>query len=394
MTEHTGTTTDTAAVFDLLRERATALAASFSVELPANGALPHSMRDADFVPSARVNLELFFRYLIDGVEPTVVDTQPLIDRAMTLVHDGMPVAEVWHNYRAGTAFFWSALVPLVEDADYRLIPQVSLRLTDYIGLIMGRIAGALVEDARQPRWDLLERQHELADALLAGRDPGSWALDPETTVPPAFLIAAVRLGDPTPGTLTQLRSRLAHLPGTLLHRDSGGWTALVPMAADGGDPVRVLSAALALPENAPHPRYWIGVAAATSHAAVPAAYAEAQVVAEVARSLELPEVLCRQQDMMFEYAIATTGSTRMTLAAVLAPLDDQPMLIQTLEAFIDNEFNHNAVARALFIHRNTVTYRLARIADLTGYDPLLATGISTLMAARTARRLKPAAARG
>ncbi|MGV9411565.1 PucR family transcriptional regulator [Nocardia sp. NPDC003693] len=393
MSEHAGTT-DTAAVYDLLRERAAELAASFSVQLPPDDALPHSLRDADFVPSARVNLDLFFRYLRDGVEPSIADTQPLIDRVITLVHDGMPVAEVWHNYRAGAAFFWSALVPLVEESDYRVIPQVSLRLTDYIGLVMGRIAGALVEDARQPRWDLLERQHELADALLTGRDPGSWALDPETAIPPSFLVAAVRLGDPTPGTLTRMRGRMANLPGTLLHRDSGGWTALVPMPENGGDPVRALSIALALPRDTPHPQFWIGTAVAATHAAIPAAHAEAQVVAEVARSLALPEVLCRQQDMMFEYAIATTGSTRATLAAVLAPLDDQPMLIQTLEAFIDNEFNHNAVARALFIHRNTVTYRLARVADLTGYDPLLASGISTLMAARTARRLDSAAVRG
>lgn len=215
-----------------------------------------------------------------------------------------------------------------------------------------------------------------------------WATDPESPPAPAFLIAVVRLGEPTPGTLTRLRGHLAHLPGTLLHRDGGGWTALVPMVADDPNPERPLIQALALRDSAPHPQFWIGVAPARSHAEIPDAYTEATAVAEVARCLHLPEVVCRRQQMMFEYAIATTGSTRRTLAALLDPLDDQPMLADTLDAFIDNRFNHNAVARALFIHRNTVTYRLSRITDLTGYDPQHPTGISTLMAARTARRLE------
>lgn len=377
-----------AAAVELLRERATTLAGEFSADVPPYNALPHSMRDADFVPSAKLNIELFFRYLSEGIEPSLTDTQPLIDRALTLVHDGMPLTEVLGNYRVGAAFYWAQLIPLLDRDDYGVVPKVGLKLTEYLGLIMARIANALVEDARQPRWDLLERQREVADALLTGRAPSVWALDPETPIAAAFFIAVVRLGEPTPGTLTRLRSRIAHLAGTLLHRDSGGWTALVPMPNQTGDPVRHLVEALALRDIRPHPQFWIGVAPARTHAAIPAAYAEAQIVAEVARCLQLPEIVCQQQDMMFEFAIATTGSTRRTLAALLDPLDDQPMLAQTLDAFVDNQFNHNAVARALFIHRNTVTYRLSRIADLTGYDPLHPSGISTLMAARTARRLE------
>ncbi|MFB7716096.1 MULTISPECIES: PucR family transcriptional regulator [unclassified Nocardia] len=373
---------------ELLRERATALATAVSGATQPYDELPHSFRDADFVPGATLNLELFFRYLIEDIEPSVADTQPLIDRALTLVHDGMSLDEVLANYRVGAAFFWAQLMPLLDVREYGVVPQVGLRLTEYLGLIMGRIAGALVEDARQPRWDLLERQREIADALLTGREPAGWAVDPESPPAPAFLVAVIRLGEPAPGTLTRLRSRLATLPGTLLHRDSGGWTALVPMRESAGDPVSGLIHTLALRDSDPHPQFWIGVAPASTHTAIPAAYAEATAVAEVACSLQLPEVVCRREHMMFEYAIATTGSTRHALAALLDPLDDQPMLGQTLDAFIDNQFNHNAVARALFIHRNTVTYRLSRIADLTGYDPLHPTGISTLMAARTARRLE------
>ncbi|NNH74687.1 helix-turn-helix domain-containing protein [Nocardia uniformis] len=377
-----------AAVFERLRQRATALVGEFSADAPPYDAIPHSMLDADFVVSAKLNIALFFRYLVEGFEPTSEDTQPLVDRVVNLVHDGMPLTESLTNYRVGSGFFWSELMRLLDPGEYPVIPELGLRLTEYLSLIMSRIANALVEDARQPRWDLLERQREIADALLTGRDPSGWAHDPEVPIADAFLIAVVRLGEPTPGTLTGLRSRIADLPGTLLHRDSGGWTALVPMPEPDGDPVGALAARLAIRDTGPHPQFWIGVAPAPTHTDVPAAYAEARAVAEVARCLHQPAVVCRQQDMMFEYAIATAGPARRTLAALLAPLDDQPVLAQTLDAFIDNQFNHNAVARALFIHRNTVTYRLARISEMTGYDPLHPTGISTLMAARTARRLE------
>ena len=56
---------------------------------------------------------------------------------------------------------------------------------------------------------------------------------------------------------------------------------------------------------------------------------------------------------------------------VLGPLitdDSHAELVDTLEAFLRLHGNLNAVARQLFLHRNTVRYRLRRIAKLTGAD--------------------------
>ncbi|MFI1920206.1 PucR family transcriptional regulator [Nocardia sp. NPDC020380] len=354
-------------------------------------ALPHSMQDADFVPSAQLNIELFFRYLAEGDEPPEEATRPLVDRVVGLVRDGMPLTEVLTNYRVGAGFFWAQLLPLLEWQDYDVVPKLGLRLTEYLSLIMARIAIAVAGDVRHPGWDSLERQREIADALLNGRDPSDWAHDPEHPIPAAFLVAAVRLGEPTPGTLTALRGRIAAVPGALLHRDSGGWAALVPMGPEADpDPAGRLKDVLGIDDSQPHPQFWMGVAPAAEHGAIPAVYAEVRVVAEVARCLQLPAVVCRRPDMMFEYAIATADPARQSLGALLDPLRDQPMLAETLDTFIENQFNHNAVARALHIHRNTVTYRLRRIRELTGHDPLQPAGISTLMAARVARRLTAA----
>ena len=56
---------------------------------------------------------------------------------------------------------------------------------------------------------------------------------------------------------------------------------------------------------------------------------------------------------------------------LLGPLLDEPKnedLIDTLEAYLRNNGSPNAVARQMFLHRNTVRHRLRRIAALTKAD--------------------------
>src|SRR2546429_659688 len=58
-------------------------------------------------------------------------------------------------------------------------------------------------------------------------------------------------------------------------------------------------------------------------------------------------------------------------AALGSPADDEERyadLIKTLDAFIRLHGSVNAVARDLFLHRNTVRQRLRRIGQLTGAD--------------------------
>jgi len=44
-------------------------------------------------------------------------------------------------------------------------------------------------------------------------------------------------------------------------------------------------------------------------------------------------------------------------------------LLPTLEAYLANDFNMNATAKAIYAHRHTVAYRLERVRELTGLDP-------------------------
>jgi hypothetical protein len=49
----------------------------------------------------------------------------------------------------------------------------------------------------------------------------------------------------------------------------------------------------------------------------------------------------------------------------------QTELLKTLEAYLGNDCNMNATARSIYAHRHTVAYRLQRVKDLTGLDPMV-----------------------
>ncbi|MEH1011745.1 helix-turn-helix domain-containing protein [Micromonospora sp. CPCC 206060] len=65
-------------------------------------------------------------------------------------------------------------------------------------------------------------------------------------------------------------------------------------------------------------------------------------------------------------------------------------LLETLDAFFTAGGVLESAARALFVHPNTVRYRLRRIADVTGFSPLAPRDAFALRIALTIGRLDPA----
>lgn len=75
-------------------------------------------------------------------------------------------------------------------------------------------------------------------------------------------------------------------------------------------------------------------------------------------------------DLLPERALAQDASAVADLLAeTVAPLSSDPVLLTTIEAYLEQFPSLEATARALFIHPNTVRYRLRRVAELTGHAP-------------------------
>ncbi|RIK17166.1 MAG: PucR family transcriptional regulator, partial [Acidobacteria bacterium] len=55
---------------------------------------------------------------------------------------------------------------------------------------------------------------------------------------------------------------------------------------------------------------------------------------------------------------------------VYRPLRDHPSaLLETVQAYLDQVTTLEATARELFLHANTVRYRLRKVGDVVGLDP-------------------------
>nr|WP_146842539.1 PucR family transcriptional regulator [Cellulomonas composti] len=77
-------------------------------------------------------------------------------------------------------------------------------------------------------------------------------------------------------------------------------------------------------------------------------------------------------DLLPERVLVGDALARRTLVAqAYEPLAaSQGALLDTLSAYLGAGRSLEAAARGLFVHPNTVRYRLKRVADVTGWDPL------------------------
>lgn len=82
------------------------------------------------------------------------------------------------------------------------------------------------------------------------------------------------------------------------------------------------------------------------------------------------QVYCLDRLGIAAFACVADEQTKIDLAMhLLSPLDHEPDLLATLEAFFDENCCSSTTAKQLSIHRNTLSYRLDKLASLTGLDP-------------------------
>ena len=103
------------------------------------------------------------------------------------------------------------------------------------------------------------------------------------------------------------------------------------------------------------------------------AYKEAQVALEVGKVFETEKSIVSYENLGIGRLIYQLPTTlcEMFLQEVfkkggLETLDRETL--QTIQAFFENNLNVSETSRKLFVHRNTLVYRLEKIRKLTGLD--------------------------
>jgi sugar diacid utilization regulator len=170
-------------------------------------------------------------------------------------------------------------------------------------------------------------------------------------------------------------------PGALAQAVDGRVYALLPAPAGeepGGAAERTLGAARNLAGRLQRH----GTVGASSFYADPAdlprAVQEAELVVDVLRRSDAPiaeDIGTGTYRLLFRVLASHPEEVRSFYEDTVAPVikyDDQygTDLAGTLEAYLEQNCNMNATATAIYAHRHTVAYRLERVRELTGLDPM------------------------
>jgi sugar diacid utilization regulator len=116
---------------------------------------------------------------------------------------------------------------------------------------------------------------------------------------------------------------------------------------------------------------------------VPRAYREAELSVSHASAAH-PIVALADLSALDCLLVGADATTRAAIAAKGAhlralPADELTQTAATVRALAAADLNVARAAAALYVHPNTVRYRLARIADTTGHDPRTFAGLTELV---------------
>jgi sugar diacid utilization regulator len=167
-------------------------------------------------------------------------------------------------------------------------------------------------------------------------------------------------------------------PGALAQHMDGRVYALLPAVGGDDAPERTLERARRLAERLRQH----GTVGLSSFYADPAEFGraiqEAELVLDVLRQSDAPiaqDIGTGTYRLLFRVLASHPEEVRSFYEDTVAPVvryDDQYRtdLVGTLEAYLAANCHMSATATAIHAHRHTVAYRLERVRDLTGLDPM------------------------
>lgn len=372
-----------------LHRRAAALITGFSEELPPYQHTPQALVEEDFVIGVHRNIDLFVKSLITGVEPSEAELEPVVALAVTRHHDGVPLESILNVYRSGATLIWSQLSEGATQDEREILLSGAGQLMHYLTRITARIAVACT---RSPANDLPDRDdtaRTVAVALLRGQPPESWSLAHRPPLATSYLVVTIVPLDGDSNATRGLYERLTSIDGALVAPERSGWTALVPQNAAGIDGNRTLESVRTVLDDATgslfasSPDYVGGAAVASAREEIPGAADQAHTICRLNEIGQSAQALASIDDVIFAYGVATTvREVRDHHLRIHSALDGHALLRETLWTFLDQSCNAQATARVLHLHRNTISYRMDKVTELSGHDPLTFEGARVHAAAR------------
>lgn len=387
---------------------ARAMVEAFVDEVPIYQQLPKEQLQGEILEISRRNLRTFFKCLREGRGPTDDELAEPRASAARRAEERVPLHSVLTAYHIGGRIGWRALADEARAEERDQLDDLGEGVIRYIQNVTGAVASAYLEEQQHIYGEQRDARRTLTEALLAGKRDGDTVWPPQSQARRAgvhlasgYMVLALHV-EPTDDEITagvsgavagrrkvrRVQAALDTLAGepvlSLLEPDGGsvlfpvGEDAAADALTNAGQLVTQLQEAAGAPILA-------GAAWGKGADGVARAAGEAREILQLAERLNRPPGTYRLDDVLLEFAVTHPADTASRLMNVLAPIDDRPDLVETLEQWYAADFDRRAAAAALNVHPNTLDYRLRRVAELTGTDPGSARGLQLLGAAMTAR---------
>jgi sugar diacid utilization regulator len=361
---------------------------------------------ADVVDDTRDHLETFVRCAPSGRMPDAEELSFISTLAQLRAAAGFPLEAMLHAFRVGHRVLWDWLIDQVED---RRKGEVALAITpfmhEYLGVVTRRLTETYVEAVQTSVADADKNRRDLFEALLRGEDPRrtrslAQALGIESDVEYVVIVASV--GSSESASRNEL---LRRAEGVMRRRLLAAGAEAFPILREdevvllvswAADHRRILRTAIEPAAVSLAQMYGARLVAGGSMACdglgeVSRGYQEARLAME--RAAATGAFVALADASLYESLLALGGPSVQRrlppwagdLAAEGAP--ERSDLIRTLLAYIAANMSIERTARELFVHPNTVRYRLRRLSKVTGLD---VASFYDLVELVTAVRLLPA----
>jgi hypothetical protein len=332
----------------------------------------------------------------EGVELRREDVEAVREVARRRVHQGVSLEDFQHAYRAALFAFWDACAH--EATRLRVPREASLHLARFamqaVDLVTTQAAEAYAREEARVRMQSGQAERDLIERLIGGyapkerrRDPAAPGLDPAGQL--TVVVGRVEQAEtPAADALEVAREILERAMSVgrarpLIAIRQGEIVLITP----GGAPTRRAASIRAarqqaLDDHQTDIRYGVsgpasgfpGIASAYREATLSLSYASAARPVVALGDLSSLECALISSDATVKAMIMSKGGGLSAL-----PPDELAMVGATVRAFAASDLNVNRAATALFVHANTVRYRLRRIAETTGYDPRTFAGLLELV---------------
>ncbi|TCJ97402.1 PucR-like helix-turn-helix protein [Nocardia alba] len=279
-----------------------------------------------------------------------------------------------------------------EDQKLTVVRQLATEMLDSVTAAISlaytdHFEAEVVEDQRT--------RNALAVALLGGQDTSTVTRCSGIEVAESYAVLALHFPPRDDGmsdtfvTQMDVRRMIRTIRATLdshwsvrsLSRlDARGGVVLIP-SAEARDLDGMLAALSAVAGVA-----MTAVCAEAPPAKIPETVDQLCELLDLAQRMRRPPGLFRFADLAVEYQLTRPSPVRRHLDAILNPLDEHPILMETLCTHLENNLNRRRTARQLNVHMNTIDYRLKGIRKLTGFDPSSADGLWYLQSALVVRK--------